>query len=420
MAEVSLKVFCSYSHKDEPLRDQLDKQLSPFIQSGIISTWHDRKILPGEEWDDEIKKNLKTADIILLLISSDFLASRYCWEVEVNTAIERHKAREACVIPIILRSVYWKYPPLTLAQIQALPKNATPVISNSWHNRDEAFTNVVEGIWNAADKLIEARKQKLKQQEETENLQRLREQEEIPKLELQQAEEANRQLNEADNLQGLRETVKVERLQQQETERLQKISEQEEVERLQQEQQSASNELSSEKCVDYTRLRDLLRDGVWIEADRETLAVMLKASGSEQNTSLDLGSISKLPCTDLRTIDQLWVKYSNGRFGFSVQKRIWESVEDYDTFSDRVGWRKWTKVVINKWFGLKQQTEKQIKWLTYSDFTFDISAPEGHLPILVPRSVWGQEVRVFSVLGLFRHMDTCELQHISLTKNCKY
>ncbi|RCJ20092.1 hypothetical protein A6S26_05070 [Nostoc sp. ATCC 43529] len=409
MAEVSLKVFCSYSHIDEPLRDELDKHLSPFIQSGIISNWHDRKILPGEEWDDEIKKNLKTADIILLLISSDFLASRYCWEVEVNTAIERHKAREACVIPIILRSVYWKYPPLTLAQIQALPKNATPVISNSWHNRDEAFTNVVEGIWNAAEKLIEARKQQLKEQEENEKLQKLAEQEETPKLELQQAEEANRQLNEADNLQRLRETIEVERQRQQETQRLQKIREQEEVERLQQEQQSASNELSSEKGVDYTRLRDLLRDGVWIEADRETLAVMLKASGSEQNTSLDLGSISKLPCTDLRTIDQLWVKYSNGRFGFSVQKRIWESVEDYDTFSDRVGWRKWRTVVVNKWFGLKQQTEKQIKWLTYSDFTFDTSAPEGHLPILVPRTFWGQEVRVISVVGLFRHMDTCEL-----------
>lgn len=106
-----------------------------------------------------------------------------------------------------------------------------------------------------------------------------------------------------------------------------------------------------EKNIDYTRLRELLAAGQWKEADAETLAVMLKATGREQERYLDVESIKTFPCADLRTIDNLWVKYSNGRFGFSVQKRIWESVvrESVELkpgeyyygmeFPDRVGWR---------------------------------------------------------------------------------
>ncbi|WP_442935764.1 GUN4 domain-containing protein [Nostoc sp.] len=126
--------------------------------------------------------------------------------------------------------------------------------------------------------------------------------------------------------------------QQQEANRLQQQQEQAEAERLGQEQQSTPNDLSSEKDVDYTRLRDLLKAGKWKEADQETLAVMLKASGREREGWLDFKSIENFPCTDLRTIDQLWVEYSNGRFGFSVQKRIYGSVgKVYDEFGDRVG-----------------------------------------------------------------------------------
>jgi eukaryotic-like serine/threonine-protein kinase len=126
-------------------------------------------------------------------------------------------------------------------------------------------------------------------------------------------------------------------------------------------------DLSSEKGVDYTRLRDFLKAGQWKEADKETLAVMLKASGRETFGWLSSESIENFPCTDLRTIDQLWVKYSNGRFGFSVQKRIWESVgKDYEKLGDRVGWRK-------GWWMNKE-------WIKYSDVTFDTTAPQGHLP----------------------------------------
>ncbi|MCC5646944.1 toll/interleukin-1 receptor domain-containing protein [Nostoc sp. CHAB 5824] len=132
MPEVSLKLFFSYSHKDETLRDELAKHLTILERQSVISSWHDRKILPGEEWDHQINDNLNTADIILLLISSDFLFSKYCWDVEVKKAIERHHAGEACVIPVILRSVDWSG--ATFAKLQALPKNAEPVVSRNWHN----------------------------------------------------------------------------------------------------------------------------------------------------------------------------------------------------------------------------------------------------------------------------------------------
>ncbi len=312
MPEVSLKLFFSYSHKDETLRDELAKHLRTLTRQGVISSWHDRKILPGEEWDHQINDNLNTADIILLLVSSDFIDSDYCWDVEVKRAIERHHAGEACVIPVILRSVDWKGTPF--AKLQALPKNAEPVVSRYWHNQDEAFTDVARGIRAAAEKLKKERDER-------------------------------RQKQEADRLQP----------------------EQEKADKLRIQQQSTDNDLLSDKGVDYTRLRDLLKAWNWKEADQETLAVMLKASGREGLGWLDSESINNFPCTDLRTIDQLWVKYSNGHFGFSVQKRIWESVEkDSEKFGDRVGWRK--GMFFNK------------EWLSYSDLTFTTDSPPGQLP----------------------------------------
>jgi formylglycine-generating enzyme required for sulfatase activity len=158
MADVSLeplKVFCSYSHNDEPLKDELAKHLTMLERQGITSTWHDRKIPPGKEWDQQINENLNTADIILLLVSSDFIFSKYCWDVEVTKAIERHEAGEACVIPIILRNVFWQDAPF--AKLQALPKNAQPI--KSWSNQDDAFTNVAQGIKVAAEQLIKERQQ---------------------------------------------------------------------------------------------------------------------------------------------------------------------------------------------------------------------------------------------------------------------
>jgi hypothetical protein len=141
---VALKVFISYAHEDEPLRRELQKHLSVLRRQGLIEYWHDREILPGSDWAGEIDKQIDEADLIMLLISADFLASDYCYEIEMKRALERHKANEAHVIPIILREVDWQGAPF--GKLQALPEGANPVTSSYWPNRDEAFANVAKGI----------------------------------------------------------------------------------------------------------------------------------------------------------------------------------------------------------------------------------------------------------------------------------
>src|SRR5688572_2831891 len=94
-----IKVFYSYSHKDEQFRQELEAHLSALKRINIISEWHDRKITAGEEWSNAIDQNLETAQIILLLISADFLNSDYCYEIEMKRAMEKHETKEAIVIP---------------------------------------------------------------------------------------------------------------------------------------------------------------------------------------------------------------------------------------------------------------------------------------------------------------------------------
>lgn len=136
------KVFISYAHTDEVYRKELEKHLSVLKRNGYIDTWADREIIPGENWGNQISRELEEAKIILLLISSDFLASNYCYDIEMNRAIERHKKHEAIVIPIILRFCDWSNTPF--AVIQVLPIDAKPV--KDWSDQDQAFLNIVEGI----------------------------------------------------------------------------------------------------------------------------------------------------------------------------------------------------------------------------------------------------------------------------------
>ena len=142
----------------------------------------------------------------------------------------------------------------------------------------------------------------------------------------------------------------------------------------------APDDLSSDSDIDYTRLRDLLKAGEWQEADQETLAVILKAVHRQTEGYLNIDSIENFPCTDLHTIDQLWVKYSSGQFGFSVQKEIWRGIGGefgqydnalYEEFGLRVGWRERSRLML------------LTKWKKYEDLSFSITwAPVGHLPTL--------------------------------------
>jgi len=136
------KVFYSYSHKDENLKEKLDEQLTVLKRDGFISTWNDRMIRPGQEWDGVINENINSAEIIMLLISPAFMASQYCQDVEVHRAIERHDDGSARVIPIILKPIVWSDTPF--AKLEALPSKGKPI--TSWNEIDEAFKDVVERI----------------------------------------------------------------------------------------------------------------------------------------------------------------------------------------------------------------------------------------------------------------------------------
>src|SRR5437660_37618 len=129
-----LQVFYSYAHEDQQLRDKLERALTPLEREGLIQGWHDRQIGAGTEWKDSIDKNLEAAQIILLLVSADFLASDYCYDKEMKRALEKNEAGEARVIPIILRPVDWTRAPSV--KLLALPTGGKPV--TSWANRDEA------------------------------------------------------------------------------------------------------------------------------------------------------------------------------------------------------------------------------------------------------------------------------------------
>lgn len=102
-----VELFYSYSHKDEGLRDKLAIHLTMLQRQGVIKAWHDRNISAGSEWAEEIDQHLNSAQIILLLVSANFLASDYCYGLEMKRAIERHEAGDACVIPVILKPVDW-------------------------------------------------------------------------------------------------------------------------------------------------------------------------------------------------------------------------------------------------------------------------------------------------------------------------
>lgn len=153
MPSQPVELFFSYSHKDEELREELETHLAMLRNEGVIRDWHDRKIAPGQEWDGEIDEHLNGADIILLLASPDFLASQYCYDIEVQRAMARHEAGEACVIPVILRPCEWQRAPFS--KLQALPTGTIPI--TRWPDRDEAFLDVTEGIRRAVEKLLSGR-----------------------------------------------------------------------------------------------------------------------------------------------------------------------------------------------------------------------------------------------------------------------
>ncbi|HEY8612459.1 MAG TPA: toll/interleukin-1 receptor domain-containing protein [Roseomonas sp.] len=149
----ALHVFISYSHQDEAVTSELIKHLSPLKRLNIIADWHDRKIEPGDKWEKAISENLKKADIVVLIVSIDFINSRYCYDIEMETALDRVAAGEAVMIPVIARNCLWKN--AKFSHLQALPTDGKAIAT--WNDQDEALTKVVEGIQTVAERLISKR-----------------------------------------------------------------------------------------------------------------------------------------------------------------------------------------------------------------------------------------------------------------------
>jgi hypothetical protein len=151
LPEPAAKIFCSYSHKDEPFRQEFEAHVALMRRRGWISIWHERKILSGDDWAGEIDGNLNLADIVTVLISSDFLASDYCYDKETARAMERHAKEGTLVIPVIVRPCDWHDTPF--GALQAIPQDGKAV--SSWPNRDEAWTDVAQRFKMAVSRVIE-------------------------------------------------------------------------------------------------------------------------------------------------------------------------------------------------------------------------------------------------------------------------
>jgi len=146
-----LKVFISYSkHDREDYLVPMTRFLKPLMRGGLLETWDDSQILPGEEWDEAIKSEIEEADVILLLVSTNSLNTDYIWNVEIEAAMQRHEAGTAKVVPIVLSTCLWTekdqndeyiFPP---AKLNALPSKGKPI--NKWPDRDEAWQAVAEGL----------------------------------------------------------------------------------------------------------------------------------------------------------------------------------------------------------------------------------------------------------------------------------
>jgi CheY-like chemotaxis protein len=145
--ELPVSLFYSYAHEDEPLRDELQGHLKILERRGLLAPWHDRKIVPGQDWAREIDANLRSAELVLLLVSKDFIESDYIMGTELKVAMERHAAHACVVVPIMVRSVNVEpedAADMPFLSLQGLPADLKPV--TSWNNRDEAWTNVAKGL----------------------------------------------------------------------------------------------------------------------------------------------------------------------------------------------------------------------------------------------------------------------------------
>jgi len=133
------EVFVSYAHEDAVHLGSLSAQLSLLQRQGLVDLWYDGRILPGADWHQDIAAHLTSANVIVLLVSADFLASDYSWSVELDHALHRS---DAIVVPIIVRPCLWQDAPF--AHLNALPSEGRAI--TTWSNQEEAWLDVASGL----------------------------------------------------------------------------------------------------------------------------------------------------------------------------------------------------------------------------------------------------------------------------------
>lgn len=148
------KIFFSYSHDDETHRDQLEKHLSALKHEGLIESWHDRRLLVGAWVDKEIDEHLEEADMVLLLVSASFLASNYCYGIEMSRALQRHTEGKCQVIPVIVRACEWSK--TIIGKLLAVPRDGKPI--TLWGDYDEAMTDVAREIRRRVEASTQSRR----------------------------------------------------------------------------------------------------------------------------------------------------------------------------------------------------------------------------------------------------------------------
>ncbi len=148
-----IKVFISYARKDESFKDELIKHLKPLVRDNTIQIWYDALITPGKNWDEEIKIHIQEAQIIILLISADFMASDYIYDVEISKSLDRSRKRENIIVPVIIRPT--SYLSLEINKYQALPKDGKPI--STWTDKDEAWMDVTRSLEKLFDSLSQGR-----------------------------------------------------------------------------------------------------------------------------------------------------------------------------------------------------------------------------------------------------------------------
>jgi len=137
-----VRMFVSYAHVDKDYKEQLENHISVLVRNGVVYPWTDEVLMPGEIWSQSISDAINNAQLIILLISSDFLASDYCYNIEMKDALKRHEEKKAIVVPVILRACDWMDTPFS--HLQALPALGKPI--KDWPDPDAAYMNVVDGL----------------------------------------------------------------------------------------------------------------------------------------------------------------------------------------------------------------------------------------------------------------------------------